>query len=388
MTFRSKSPERVVRELGELTGRYGLNDFEVVDNILDTAYLRTLLVTLARDQPGYRFMYETKANLSADQIRLLADAGVRWIQPGIESVDDRVLKLIDKGTSAIINVNLLKWARAYGVRVSWNLLFGVPGERDEWYAEMATWFPLIAHLQPPSSGLAIRFDRFSPYHREPERFGLNLRHGRLYDYVYPVGPATLDDLAYFFRDERTEVIQFLQRTPLTGGGIRAMLHAMMSWRELWEDALHDASRPANPLPVLRRHDDSEGGTRIVDTRPCAPAPEVHLDGLPLQVLDATATPRAPGAVVQAVRGMGARISERQVLDALSSLVGRRLVVELSGRVLSLPTTGPDPALPDAMRGFPGGYVDVEAYRRDGAASRSLAASASASGVPITSAVNT
>ncbi len=46
MNYRSKSPQRVVGEFAALSGQYGVNRFEVVDNILDAKYPRTLLPML------------------------------------------------------------------------------------------------------------------------------------------------------------------------------------------------------------------------------------------------------------------------------------------------------------------------------------------------------
>ena len=47
---------------------------------------------------------------------------MRRIQPGIESLSDHVLKLMRKGTTALQNIQLLKWCREYGVQPEWNLL--------------------------------------------------------------------------------------------------------------------------------------------------------------------------------------------------------------------------------------------------------------------------
>ena len=41
--YRSKSPGRVLAEVRELEDRYGVSDFEAVDNILDMSYHKTLL---------------------------------------------------------------------------------------------------------------------------------------------------------------------------------------------------------------------------------------------------------------------------------------------------------------------------------------------------------
>ena len=101
MKYRSKSPERVLTELAELSRRYGVNGIQFVDNILDMSYFRTMLPRLAAEGGRYALFYETKANLKREQVKLLAEAGVRWIQPGIESLDDNVLRLIGKGNSTL-----------------------------------------------------------------------------------------------------------------------------------------------------------------------------------------------------------------------------------------------------------------------------------------------
>ena len=45
--------------------------------------------------------YETKANLTKDQLRALREAGIGTIQPGIESLSTDVLRTMRKGTTAV-----------------------------------------------------------------------------------------------------------------------------------------------------------------------------------------------------------------------------------------------------------------------------------------------
>jgi len=70
----------------------------VVDPILDMRYFETLLPRMAQE-PVAELFYETKANLTRAQVRQLAEAGIRWIKPGIESFSDRSLALMRKGTT-------------------------------------------------------------------------------------------------------------------------------------------------------------------------------------------------------------------------------------------------------------------------------------------------
>ena len=194
MRFRAKSPQRVLDELAQLTRRCGSFRFAVVDNILDPGYLRTLLPAVVAGEAGYELFYEVKANLGRSQVRLLAQAGVTGIQPGIESLSSRVLRLMRKGVTAAQNVNLLRWAGYYGIRASWNVLWGFPGETRTDYAGQAAVVPDLLHLQPPSTAGRIWMERFSPLHAAAEG---HRRPERSYRYVYP-RHVDLDTVAYFF----------------------------------------------------------------------------------------------------------------------------------------------------------------------------------------------
>jgi ribosomal peptide maturation radical SAM protein 1 len=198
MSFRSKSPERVLGEFVSQAKRYRSFRFEAVDNIMDTAYLTKLFPVLVENEMDYEIFYEVKANLSREQLKLMALAGVTHIQPGIESLSSNVLRLMRKGVRAIQNVNLLRWAQYYDIHVDWNLLFGFPGETEQDYTEQTMAIPHLFHLSPPSSASRIWLERFSPLFTERDTFRLLHRTPeRSYRYIYP-GNVDLERVAYFF----------------------------------------------------------------------------------------------------------------------------------------------------------------------------------------------
>ena len=139
-----------------------------------------------------------KANLSREQLKLMAQAGITHIQPGIESLSSNVLRLMRKGVRASQNINLLRWAQYYGINVEWNLLWGFPGETEQDYADQAAVIPHLRHLPPPANSARIWLERFSPIFTERDTFRLRRRSPeRSYQYVYPVG-VDLERVAYFF----------------------------------------------------------------------------------------------------------------------------------------------------------------------------------------------
>ncbi|MBN1139640.1 MAG: RiPP maturation radical SAM C-methyltransferase, partial [Anaerolineae bacterium] len=109
LTYSSKSAERALAELAYLSQRYQTRTMFAVDSILDRGYLHTLLPSLRVAHLGLHLFYETRASLTKEQVRLLKAAGVDGIQPGIESLSTPTLRLMRKGTTALQNIQLLKW---------------------------------------------------------------------------------------------------------------------------------------------------------------------------------------------------------------------------------------------------------------------------------------
>jgi ribosomal peptide maturation radical SAM protein 1 len=335
MVYRSKSAERVLSEVAELVKSNGISQFSVADNILDMQHFKTVLPELARQGAPYRFFYETKSNLRRDQMRLMAQAGIMQIQPGIESLNDNTLKLMDKGNTAIINIQTLRYAREFGVYVMWLMMVGLPGEDEAWHAEVAEWLPLVAHLQPPNSMVHVRFDRFSVYHQRQFKFDLRLTPYPSYGVVYPVSKAILNDLAYFFVDERTPPY------PSPSRGAQLLGEAVSDWKSgYWKD----------PRPIFSM---TERGEEIdfYDTRPCAPERRVTIAGLEAEIYRAVDTALTPDEIaLRLQRDAG------EVGAALTSLAARKLVVVLNGKFLALAVTG---ELPTAFEPeeLPGGWVN-------------------------------
>ncbi len=199
MAFRSKSAARAFEELEELTTRYPGCPVTVVDNILDMQYFQSFVPELARRKLEVNLFYEVKANLKKEQVRLLRDAGILAIQPGIESLSTPILTEMRKGCTALQNIQLLKWCKEIGVLPIWNILWGFAREDAREYERMTRLVPLLAHLEPPQVAASLRLDRFSPYFENPGQFGLvNARPYPAYSYVYKLPEAALRNLAYYY----------------------------------------------------------------------------------------------------------------------------------------------------------------------------------------------
>jgi ribosomal peptide maturation radical SAM protein 1 len=200
MQFRSKSPDTFYQEIMDLAERHRVLDMYVVDNILDMRYLSTVLPRIIGSGYDLRMHIEIKANMRRPQLQVLADAGLIYVQPGIESLNSRVLDLMDKGVSGCQNVRMLRDAAETGLSVSWNYLHGFPGETAEDYEPVIGQLPALEHLNPPVDLSArIAIERFSPYFNRPELGFTGLRPEEHYLFTYDLPEEELHDLAYVFQ---------------------------------------------------------------------------------------------------------------------------------------------------------------------------------------------
>ena len=205
LPFRRKSPERALEEIRALHKKYpSSRRLQATDNILDMRYIKTLLPELAvfkagEDGADLSIFFEVKPSFKKEHIQALAAAGIDLVQPGIESFHDDILKLMNKGNSALGQVMFIKWSVEHGVGLSYNLIVRNPGEVAAWYHEMTALVDIIDHLPPPSCVSSMWLERFSPYHNAPARHGIsNVRAKPHYHSLCPALKVSVEQLAYVF----------------------------------------------------------------------------------------------------------------------------------------------------------------------------------------------
>lgn len=316
LAFRSKSAARALDEVEFLHRTHGPAVMSAVDNILDLAYFKNFLPQLAARRMGLDIFYEVKSNLKRDQVRLLAESGVTLVQPGIESLDSGVLRLMGKGVSVLQNVQLLKWCRELGVAPLWNLICGFPGESPESYDRMAALIPCLSHLPPPQMVAPLRLDRFSPNFSRSRELGFaDVAPDPAYEHVYGFSRDVVARLAYFFT--------FRYQTPQD---VRRYTDPVRRQVRAWQ-----RDQAASRLFSV----DTDDALWIRDERPIARDPVVRLDGVGRALYRACDRVRnvvEAGRLVQSHTHVRSSSSVQAQLDAL---VERQLMIREGGSYLSL-----------------------------------------------------
>ncbi|HAP60174.1 MAG TPA: hypothetical protein DCR93_11995, partial [Cytophagales bacterium] len=342
LSYQAKPAERVLEEWAAMAKKYNHRNIMVVDAILPHEYFETLLPKLAEMGAPYQLFFEIKSNLKQHQVELLAKAGVRWLQPGIESVHDEALAAVKKGVKGIHNVATLKWARAYGIHIAWNVLHGMPLEEDHWYSDMAKIFPSLTHLSPPNGLTSILFQRNSPYFDQSEQYGLELHAAPGYGQVFPLPQQELDRLAYHFHAQDS-----FRRSARTKASEAKTILAdeLNTWKALWE----------REYPPILYQVEREGRICIWDTRPVTEQDYFTKTGIEADLLKICDTPQLAKNVYKKAMERNSGYSESQIEEALHLLQEEHLVLGISGRYISLPVSGPMP-FPDKRLLYPGGIV--------------------------------
>jgi len=200
MSYRAMAADKALEQFESMFSYASrASRFNSVDNILPKSFLTDVFPRLHPPENASLF-YEVKADLSEQDMKVLAAARVNKIQPGIESLASSTLKLMKKGTTVFINLRLLKNCLIYGIEPDWNLLIGFPGEGDDVYRRYVRDLRLLTHLPPPQGVFPVRFDRYSPYYVQAEHYQLDLHPMDFYDLTYPFGKESLKNLAYYFMD--------------------------------------------------------------------------------------------------------------------------------------------------------------------------------------------
>ena len=321
--FRNKSSKRVIDELKINSKKYNINRFEAVDNIISMDYFETVIPELIENGSPYSFLYEVKPNLSKTQIEMFAKSNIIWVQPGIESFHDKILKLLRKGTTSVINIQFIKWALEFGLYTIYNILYNIPLEEDIWVDEMNDMLPLLFHLQPPND-IELRFDRFGYYFLNQEKYSLDLEPIWTYKYVYPFSQENLNDFAFFLQNKTPRELS---------SGHRKTINIIKMWNDLFfgtnKNKFNNLERP-----VLYAYEKNEY-IFIEDTRPCKCNNKYEFKEIKAFIYRYCDKGRSLEEIKLEVDKYNSKIEEHEIIKILDEFIFYKLMLKINVHYISL-----------------------------------------------------
>ncbi len=327
MTYRWKTPEKTMELIETLASRYPVQRFFATDNNMPLRYYRDFLPSVAQN-PSLKkavLFYEIKPNVCRKWVKALCDAGVRYIQPGIETLSTHILNCMQKGVTALQNVYLLKLCRIFGITPAWNFLIRIPGELPENYEAMTALIPKIIHFYPPTGHVRlVQLHRFSPYFSGKDQSVTHVTAQPWYAGLFPETQVDLMRVAYYFDAEWKNTMGS------TLEDYTGFVSRISDWVQTWCNFLH--------LPSLSYDIMQTGPLDLTDTR-FGKTGHWRLDEKESWVLKLIDDPASTGKIIRKAADRGYEKKEIQLI--LKNLTDHGLALEESGIYLGL-------ALPDIV----------------------------------------
>ncbi len=135
--FNALEAQRVVSEVIELVERYRIDEVAMLDSNLPVDWRRAREIAQGFMDSPRKFQWTFQAStdflcrMSDDDVRLLGESGVSHMGFGTESTSSSVLKLMNKRHQRVDEMyETARKAAIGGIHVTFNLIFGYPGETE------------------------------------------------------------------------------------------------------------------------------------------------------------------------------------------------------------------------------------------------------------------
>lgn len=132
--FRPRSVDSIMEEVGRLHRDYGITRVSFFDDLLMSSVSRTEEVCRGFQKSGLNMKWDCNGRLNyakPDLLRLMKESGCVYINYGIESMDNQVLRNMKKGLRVDQVVSGIEATIASGIIPGLNIIFGNIGDSRE-----------------------------------------------------------------------------------------------------------------------------------------------------------------------------------------------------------------------------------------------------------------
>jgi ribosomal peptide maturation radical SAM protein 1 len=323
--YRAKSHERILHELETLTDRHQILSVSMMDNLLPSKDLAGLFERVAAMGKDFRLFGEIRATTPREVLGAMGVAGMREVQVGIESLSTRLLKKMNKGTSAIDNLEIMKHCETPGLPdLSGNLILSFPSSDERDVTETLDNLELAQPFRPLKE-VTFWLGSGSPVFMSPKTYGIQkLGNHPHYKELFP--PAVYRSLHLMFQGYQ--------------GGVRYQNRLWRPVRERvkrWEKTYRELHAGSTCEPILSHFD---GGHFLIIRQRRLRKYDMthHLKGSSRNIYRFCETQRTIRDILAHFPGFG----EDKVRPFLRMMVDKRLMCREGDRYLSLsvPARGP------------------------------------------------
>jgi hypothetical protein len=158
-------------EIDHLTSKYRNLSVAFMDNLMPIKTAAAPFDELSRLKKDLNLFCEIRATTPKRVLEKMRSAGVSQVQIGIEAMSTRLLKKINKGTTAIQNLEIMKHCEALGIVNKANLLLHFPGSDAEDIKETLQNLEFVTFFRPLKP-VHFWLGQGSPVSENPGAFGV------------------------------------------------------------------------------------------------------------------------------------------------------------------------------------------------------------------------
>ena len=315
--YRSKNPSRAVSEIDHLTTKHKTLSVAFVDNLLPSKGSGSIFKQLGKLGKDVRLFGEIRASTPKRILAAMQAAGMQEVQIGIEALSTRLLNRLNKGTTAIQNLEIMKHCEALGIVNSSNLLIYFPGSDQQDVAETLRSLEFALPFRPLKT---VRFwlGFGSPVWHNPKAFGLQavFNHPN-YAAIFPAG---------IYR-----ALQFpIQAYRADLGHQKKLWQPVKKKLKEWEKIYADLNQGRFPGRILSYRDGRD--FLIIHQKRFRSEPLTHrLEGTSRAIYLFCEHHRSMKRIVNHFP----KIPEGKIAQFLSMMVAKKLMFEENGKYLSL-----------------------------------------------------
>jgi hypothetical protein len=288
-----------------------------MDNLLPVRESTEIFGQFGQLNKDFRLFAEIRASTPRRVLVAMQAAGTHEVQIGIEALSTRLLKKLNKGTTAIQNLEIMKHCEELGIANVSNLILHFPGSDEQDVEETLRNLEFALPFRP------LRFVHFwlglgSPVWQDPKAFGLRavFNHPN-YAVIFP--PNVFRSIRFMIQAYRGDL-----------GHQRKIWQPVKKKVRAWKKAYAEIHKGPTSAPILSFRDGRD--FLIIRQKRLSAEPLTHrLLGMSRAIYLFCRRHRSLISILDHFP----EVTEDKVVPFLKIMVDKKLMFEESGRYLSL-----------------------------------------------------
>jgi ribosomal peptide maturation radical SAM protein 1 len=184
--YRSKTPFRVISEVDSLSEKHRVLSICFTDNLLPVKGLEETFRNLPSLGKELRFFAEIRATTPRHVLAAMGAAGADTVQVGVEALSTSLLGKLNKGTTAMTNLQIMRDCEIQGLPdLTGNLILHFPSSDETDVSETMETLDFVFSFRPLRP-IPFWLGYASPVSRKPEAYGIRTRgNHHLYRHLFP-----------------------------------------------------------------------------------------------------------------------------------------------------------------------------------------------------------